>query len=532
VNPLSRRTHPQTGPPPPVRAVHLGLGAFHRSHQAWYTHQANEAHQARAGTGQPGSGQAGSAQAGAADVAAVWDGPVGIAAFTGRSPAAAEPLAAQDGLYGLLVRGPERDEISAISSLSTAADGGRLDLLAAHLSDPSVGVVTLTVTEAGYRRAGDGHLDTTDPAVAADLAAVRALLAPTGAGGRAGHRADRGRTPRGGTPAGVGGPLLVAGGTRLPEGGLRTAPGRLVFGLAARWRAGAGPVAVVPCDNLVGNGEVVGAVVAEFAGIVSAELREWIGDGVSFVSTTVDRITPAATDDDRETVARALGLVDRASVVTEPFSEWVLAGAFPAGRPAWEVAGARFVDDVAPFEQRKLCLLNGAHSLLAYAGLARGHRTVADAVGDDELRGHVERWWAEAARHLPLPADDIDRYTAALLDRFGNPRLRHLLAQIAADGSQKIPNRFVPVLRAERAAHRLPGGAAYALGAWIAHLRGAGGAVTDAWADRLAAASGGPVRDATRAVLALVAPDLADDAALVAAVADTANEIAATAPGQ
>jgi fructuronate reductase len=477
VNPLSRTTFAKSGPPSPVRAVHLGLGAFHRSHQAWYTHQANIS-----------SG----------------DGPTGIAAFTGRSPTAAEPLAAQDGLYGLLVRGPERDEVSTISSISTAADGGRLDLLAGYLADPSVGVVTLTVTEAGYRRAGNGHLDIADPAVAADVKALRDTLS--------GRRS-------------LTDPRL----TELP---LHTTPGRLVFGLATRWRADSGPIAVVPCDNLVGNGEVVRAVVEELAELVSPGLREWIGGGVSFVSTTVDRITPAATDEDRAAVAAALGLVDRATVVTEPFSEWVLAGEFPAGRPRWEVGGARFVEDVAPFEQRKLCLLNGAHSLLAYAGQARGHRTVADAIGDGELRGRVERWWAEAARHLPLPAADVERYTAALLERFGNPRLRHLLAQIAADGSQKIPNRFVPVVRAERAAGRLPDGAAYAIGAWIAHLRGAGGTVTDAWSDRLAEASRGPLHDATRAVLMVVAPDLADDADLVTAVADTANEIAATAPTQ
>lgn len=489
MNALSRANWPQAGPPSPVRVVHLGLGAFHRSHQAWYTHLAN----------QLGPGQA--------DAPEIWNGPVGIAAFTGRSPAAAEPLAEQDGLYGLLVRGPERDEISTISSISVAADGGRLDLLSGCLSDPTVGVVTLTVTEAGYRRAGDGRLDTADPAVAADLEALRGALSTSG-------------------------PPAPTGPTGLLDSPLRTAPGRLVFGLAARWRAGAGPVAVVPCDNLVGNGAVVRSVVEEFAELVSPELREWLGSAVSFVSTTVDRITPAATDEDRDAVAGALGLADRATVVTEPFSEWVLAGEFPAGRPAWEVAGARFVADVAPFEQRKLCLLNGAHSLLAYAGQARGHRTVADAIGDAELRGRVERWWAEAARHLPLPAADLDRYTAALLARFGNPRLRHLLAQIAADGSQKIPNRFVPVVRAERAAGRLPGGAVYALGAWIAHLRGAGGTVTDAWADRLAELSGGPVRDATRAVFSLVAPDLADDAELVTAVAGAATDIAATAPAQ
>ena len=142
-------------------------------------------------------------------------------------------------------------------------------------------------------------------------------------------------------------------------------------------------------------------------------------------------------------------------MVTEPFSEWVLSGEFPGGRPAWDAAGARFVDDVTPFEQRKLWLLNGGHSLLAYAGSARGHETIAEAVADPSLPGLDEAVVGEASRHLTLPAEEVAAYRAALLERFANPRIRHLLAQIASDGSLKLPVRILPV-----AAARTRGGSA------------------------------------------------------------------------
>ena len=130
------------------------------------------------------------------------------------------------------------------------------------------------------------------------------------------------------------------------------------------------------------------------------------------------------------------------------------AAPFPGGRPRWEDAGAILTDDVEPFEQRKLWLLNGGHSLLAYAGSVRGHATVAEAIADDTCRAWLEEWWAEASAHLSLPADDITAYREALLDRFANPRMRHRLDQIAADGSQKLPVRILPVLRRERSEGR------------------------------------------------------------------------------
>jgi fructuronate reductase len=427
----------------PVRIVHLGLGGFFRAHQAWYT--------------------------GAAPDAAQW----GITAFTGRSRTLADQLSRQDGRYTLVVRGAQHDEMSVQRAVVAAHPGTDVRSWCDHLARPQVAVVTLTVTEAAYRRARGGGLDLDDPEVRADLAALQ----------------------RGGTTG--------------------TTPGRLVAGLAARRAANAGSLAVVSCDNVPGNGPATERVVTELAEAADPALAAWIREQVSFVTTMVDRITPRTTDDDVRAVAEQTGWADAVPVVTEPFSEWVLSGAFPAGRPAWDAAGARFVDDVHPHETRKLLLLNGGHSLLAYAGSARGHDTIAEAVTDPVCRRWLDQWWDEASRHVPLPAEDLLAYRVALLDRFANPRIRHTLAQIAADGSQKLPIRVLPVVRAERTAGRMPSGAVRILAAWIDHLRGLGAPVNDAGA--------GPYRDragSARDVIALLAPELADDEALIGTIDD------------
>ncbi len=424
-------------PAAPVRAVHLGLGNFFRAHQAWYTEHAPDSDE--------------------------W----GIAAFTGRSPGLAARLRAQDGLYTLLVRGAGGTRTEVVSSISAVHAAGDLDALRRYFSSSAVAVVTITVTEAGYCRDGNGGLDTAAPAVAADIAALA------------------------GDPLG---------------GEVGTTPGRLVAGLLARRAAGAGPIAVVPCDNVGDNGAMVHRIVTGLATRVDAGLVGWIDDHVSFVTTTVDRITPRTTDDD---VAEA---GDQLAVATEPFAEWVLAGDFPGGRPAWD---ARYVDDVRPFETRKLWLLNGAHSIMAYAGSIRGHVTVADAIADPEVAGWVEEWWDAAARHLTLPAADVEAYRRALLGRFSNPQIRHLLAQIAADGSQKVPIRALPVLLAERAAGSLPEGVTRLLAAWVAHLRGHGVPVTDAHADEVTALAVGTVHEAVATTLAWLGVDDGEVAAQV-----------------
>ncbi|MEZ0165402.1 mannitol dehydrogenase family protein [Kineococcus sp. LSe6-4] len=449
IEPLRRQT-----PAPPVRIVHLGLGNFHRAHQAWYTAHAGDAAQ--------------------------W----GIAAFTGRRPDAAERLNRQDGLYTLLVRGADGDHPEVVTSLSRAYAATDHEQFLDLLRRSEVAVVTLTVTEAAYLLGPDGGLDVDRPEVRADADALRAD----------------------------------------PTAPVTTVPGRLAAGLAARRAAGAGPITVLSCDNLAHNGAVTAAVVTRFADLLDPGVRGWVQENVEFASSMVDRITPATTEEVVERVAELTGRHDESPVPTEPFSEWVVAGEFAAGRPDWESAGAVFVEDVTAHEQRKLWLLNGSHSLLAYAGGLLGHRTIADAVADPRCRSWVEEFWDEACRHLPFPDGDLRGYREALLDRYANPGVRHLLAQIAAGGSLKLPLRVVPALRAERAADRLPRGCATAVAAWIGHLRGEGTPVDDPAAEPAVAAatSADPVRD----VLSLLDPGLGDDGDLVDLVSSRLRDLA------
>jgi fructuronate reductase len=424
-----------------VRIVHLGLGAFHRSHQAWFT-----AHAADAGD---------------------W----GIAAFTGRRPDAAEVLRQQEAVYTLVERGPEADRFELIGSIVAVAPGDDLAAFLAAVSSPDLAVITLTITESGYRLGDDGRLDRSDPDVAADVALLRRALTAPGA-------AD------GASPA--------------------TALGRLLLGLIARRAAGAPPVAIVPCDNLPENGRLVEGALTQLAQAVDPALVAWLPSGASFVSTSVDRITPRLEPSDRAVVEAATGRLDAAPVVTEPFADWVLSGRFPSGRPQWETAGARFVDDITPWEARKLWMLNGAHTLLAAAGPLRGHSTVAEAFGDAYCRDRVERLWEEAAANLP--GVETVEYRRALAERFANPRIVHRLAQIAEGSRTKMRLRIVPVALAERGAGRPAVGCVAAIAAWIA--------------------AEAPGSD-PRCVLEELSPDLARDDAFVQALT---SDLASTRP--
>jgi len=412
----------------------------------------------------------------------------GYAAFAGHGAELAGKLEGQEGLYTLVERGPHGDRQEVIASVSKACPGADHPGWLSVVASAKVSAVTVTVTEAGYCRGSDGDLDVSRPEVAADVARLREDL----------------------------------------EASVSTAPARLVGGLAARRAAGGGPLALVPCDNVPGNGAMAGRVVARLAGLVDPTLAEWIEQSMTVVTTVVDRITPHVGRAEVETLAARTGRGDEVPVVAEPFSEWVLAGVFPAGRPRWEEAGATFVDDVTVYEHRKLWLLNGAHSLLAYGGSILGHRSVAEAIRDERCREWVEQWWSTAASHLDQPAGEIAAYRAALAERMANIRLHDQLARVGEDGSQKLPIRVFPVLRAERAAKRLPTAATLILAAWLCHLRGLGVPVHDVGADRFVPLAAGPVEEAAQRVLGALDPEVASDGEVVATVAEQCRELGAS----
>jgi fructuronate reductase len=432
---------------PPVRLVHIGVGNFHRAHQAWYTAKAPDA------------------------------GDWGIAGFTVRRPDMADQLGPQDGLYTLITRGAAGDDFNLIGSLAAVHPGTDHAAYLDYLRRSEVAVVTITVTEVGYLAGPDGHhLDRANDTVQSDISALRGD----------------------------------------PEAPVSSVPGKLVAGLLARRSAGGGPITILPCDNLPESGLLTSTVVSDFSTDLDQSLLAWIEQNVDFATSMVDRITPATSPEDRQLVARTQGYQDASPVPTEPFSEWVISGRFPAGRPAWQESGARIVDDVTPYEQRKLWLLNGSHSLLAYGGSIRGHATIDEAIADQECRSWVEEFWSEAGRNLILGSEAAAAYTSALLERFGNPRVRHQLSQIAPDGSRKLPIRILPTLRAERAAGRMPIGCATVIAAWILHLRGHGAPVKDPAAEAALGAAAAPdLASAVRGVLDTWDRELTADADLV-----------------
>ncbi|WP_245213211.1 mannitol dehydrogenase family protein [Rhizobacter sp. AJA081-3] len=287
-----------------------------------------------------------------------------------------------------------------------------LDAIAA----PATRIVSLTVTEKGYHHdPATGALKRDDPGLAHDLAHPHSP---------------------------------------------RTTLGFLVHGLALRHARGLGPVTLLSCDNLPSNGATLRGLVLAFAAQVDARLADWIASTCRFPNDMVDRIVPRNDD---------------LTVVTaEPFFDWAIEDDFAAGRPDWTVYGARFVVQAEPFEKLKLRMVNGAHSTIAYLGVVAGWATVDCAIREPALRRAVDAMMREEIEPTLHGLADLDlaAYRARLLDRFANPALAHRTRQIAMDGSQKIPQRWLGTVRDRLAAGAPIDRLALAVAAWLHFLQG------------------------------------------------------------
>jgi fructuronate reductase len=382
--------------------VHLGVGAFHRAHQAVMTEAV--------------------IAAGGHD----W----GIIAASLRSPDTRDALKPQDGLYTVSVKATEGETLQVVGAiLDVIVAPDNPERLLRAMTDPRVRIVSLTVTEKGYcHDPATGTLNESHPDIVHDL-------------------------------ANPGAPL--------------SAPGFLVEALARRRIRGAPPFTVLCCDNLPSNGRTVHRVLTRLAELRDKALGEHVRAEVACPCTMVDRIVPATTDADRQRISATLGVADAWPVVTEPFIQWVIEDNFPRGRPRWEIAGAQFARNVEPFEHMKLRLLNGAHSSLAYLGALAGHATVAEASHDPVFAGFLRGLWREAMPSLEQPeGQDLNKYCDALLARFQNRAIRHLLHQIAMDGSQKLPQRLLGAISDNLKAGRPINHIALGVAGWMRYVTG------------------------------------------------------------
>jgi fructuronate reductase len=400
--------------------VHIGPGAFHRAHQAFYV-----------------------------DTLLHSDKRWAISALSLKSTGLRDSLAPQQGLYTLLELGaaPRARVIGALRELLVGATD--TDAAFARLTARDTRLVTLTVTEKGYCLDPRNELDIANPDIAHDL-----------------------RNP----PA---------------SQGPRSTLGWIVEGIRRRRAAGVPPFAVVSCDNLADNGTVLKRALAAYARQFDHDLAHYIEGEVVCPRTMVDSITPATDDALRKRAVALTGLQDDWPIQREPFTQWVVED-LPVMRDAdWASVGVTLARDVSVYDRAKLRILNGSHSTLAYVGSLRGHETVADAMRDEQLARFVELLMTEDLGPSlgATPGLDVAHYISAVLARFRNPGIRHLLSQIAWDGSKKLPVRIITTateaLRAGRPIHRL----VMPLAAWmrfIVRQAKAGLAIVDPDSTRLA----------------------------------------------
>lgn len=377
--------------------VHLGIGAFHRAHQALVFDDCLSKGDAR------------------------W----AITGVSLRSPGVREALAPQDGLYSLTERSDGGEAIRVVGAVREVLVAPKNpELVVAAMADAATHIVTLTITEKGYKLdPATGALLSRDSGVAHDLADLS--------------------TPR-------------------------TAAGFIVAALSRRRNAGLAPFTAISCDNLPGNGARLRAAVIAMAEAHDHGLAAWIGREGAFPATMVDRIVPATQAADLQHAGETLGVADAGAVVTEPFLQWVIEDRFAGPRPDFVTPGVTLTADVTPWENAKLCLLNGAHSGIAYLGAQAGIETVDAFVALAEGRRFVEVLWDEAAATLTPPAElDIAQYRAALMARFANPSLHHRTRQIAMDGSQKLPQRLLEPIAARRSSGKSFDALALAVAGWM-----------------------------------------------------------------
>lgn len=380
---MSNSTTPEAAP---SVMLHLGLGSFHRAHQAVYLQALHDLGDER------------------------WV----IAAGNIRADQAATlaALQASGGAYMLETVSPALDRhyqrITAIRQVIAHDEG--LQGLIAQGAQPATRIVSFTVTEAGYYLDAAHRLDLNFPDLAADIEAAKA--------GR----------PHPATP---------------------TIYGALTAILRARAAAGGGPVTLLNCDNLRHNGDRSRSGLLQFIERVGdADLLAWVQAHTSSPNAMVDRITPRPTPEVRERVRAATGVDDAAALMGESFIQWVIEDRFVAGRPDWERVGVQMVQSVDAHEEAKIRLLNATHSCIAWAGTLAGYHYIHEGTHDPVIRRIAYDYVTDDTIPVLSPSPiDLAAYRDVVLDRFGNPAIADTNQRVAMDGFSKLPGFIAPTIR-------------------------------------------------------------------------------------
>ncbi|MEP0522116.1 MAG: mannitol dehydrogenase family protein [Hyphomicrobiales bacterium] len=359
--------------------IHIGLGNFHRAHQAWYLHRLMDQGLAR-------------------------DWAILGAGVRPSDAVQRDKILAQDCLTTLIELDPSGKSAevtgSMIGYIPVTTENAPL---IARMKEPSVRIVSLTVTEGGYFQTSSGNFDTNHIDIQ--------------------HDAARPETPR-------------------------TAFGAIIAALRQRRAENAGPFTCLSCDNLQGNGDILRQTVVGLAALSDLELANWIDETVTFPNSMVDCIVPA-TGPTELALAHGFGILDNVPVTHENFRQWVIEDKFCAGRPDWDQVGATFTDDVHAFEAMKLRMLNAGHQILATPGELLSVETIAGTMAHplikdlfrkveiDEIVPHVDS----------VPGMEPLSYVDQIDKRFSNPEIRDTTRRVAFDGSSRHAGFLHPIIR-------------------------------------------------------------------------------------
>lgn len=364
--------------------VHIGVGNFHRSHEAFFTNELMERY-------------------GVLDCGICG---VGLLDYDRRIY---NILKDQDGLYTLVTK--ELD-----GTRSARVIGSIVEYIFApenpiavieKMANPDIKIISLTITEGGYNlNEATGEFDFSNPVVVEDM---KNPMSP------------------------------------------KTVFGYLAQAMKLRMQRGIGGCTIQSCDNIQGNGNVAKKSLLNYVEKAEPELVSWIEENVSFPNAMVDRITPVTVADDIAKLEEEFLIEDQWPVVCEPFIQWVIEDKFSAGRPAWEKVGAQFVDNVVPFENMKLRLLNAGHSVLGMLGALHGYKTIDEAASDKDFKVFLRAFMDhEASPTLGDLGDiDLEKYKDSLIARFQNIYIKDLISRICLESSAKFPIFVLPTIKAQ-----------------------------------------------------------------------------------
>jgi mannitol 2-dehydrogenase len=271
-------------------------------------------------------------------------------------------------------------------------------------------------------------------------------------------------------------PRLAILSLTITEGGYSVADGNptiesVVEALHHRQVRGAGPLTILSCDNLPGNGDVARAAFTAVAERHGAEVGRYL-DTCPFPNSMVDRITPQTKDADRDWLREEIGVDDGWPVVCEPFRQWVIEDRFAAGRPRWEDAGALFTDRVHDWELYKLRMLNASHSCMAYLMALAGVEYVDEAIAIPAVRRYLGQLLTREA--IPtlteIQGHPAGEYAETVLARFANAGVRDQISRLCIDGTAKFPSFLIPTVEAQIERGGPVACAALALAGWARYL--------------------------------------------------------------